>query len=549
MTDDRRPGRDPGTDPLELAEAVAAGRLSVAAAEAALHASAGTDRERAAAVDEFRSLFVAIRGVRRHADAFRAGLDASGARVPQSTAPTMSAQRIDRSAVRVRRRPDQRSSRWAPAAGLLAAAVLVLAVVTVPRLLPSVASSPSPTLSLAANVPSPSPSSSAVTSPTASPSVGPTPVPTPTPSPTSAAPNIPPVPNGSLPAAPEAYAWAASSDGTIVISSWSPAGKTTPLLKLDGGLPGSEAAISRSVLAAPDGRAFAIAEHQGSGDGQIRIVNADGGRGYLEKVTGTPDLAWSADGSMLAYAVVPNGWTIVTATGNGTWTAKTYDPSAEPSALLGFSRDGSYLYGYYTAVEADYWERPIRMSLASGGFTELSQFPTSGIAVSNTSTKSDLLDPRTGRTIDSGTAQGASWEVRRGNTSQPTPLQGQIVGLTEGRPVVWGPGELVTLDEGALSTFKRSSGVNLATTSPGDGVSEPFFSLAKGTYRASLLAVRGASFAYVGVGADPSNAAPDGLPTWDELIAVDALTGSTAVFVPESDLVGGFHLAGWHSAP
>jgi hypothetical protein len=544
MTTDDFDRRTP-TDPLGLAEAVAAGRLTVEAAEDALRAGVADRRDRIRQIEEFRELLGALRGVRRHAEAFRSGYRAIDAETVTSARPGQASRRIDPRDVRVRRRPQNRSSRWAPAGALLAAAVLVVAVLAIPRLIPTVTASPSPSASTIAVAPSPSPSRS--TTPSTSPT--PTPTATPKPRPTSAAPNIPAVPNGLLPGAPEAFMWSSTSTGRIEIWRWTPGKAMTRVARVDGGLPGTDNAVRRTVVAAPDGRAFVIAETQtADGNGQIRLVDAKGAPRYSAKTAGDPGIVWSEDGSRVAFAVIPNPWTVLTSRTDGSWASRTYQvPAADPVALFAFSSDGDWLYGYKTQVEADFWERPVRMSMSSGAFAAVKPFPAGagGVSVSNTTSKSDQVDPATGAFVDSGTARGGGWEVRRNGGA--TPLQGQIVGLTEGQPVVWGPGKLVTIDEGRLSSFARSGGVDLATAVPGGGVAAPFFSMKAGSYRASLLGVR-ATFALLGVGAKSADAATDRQPTWDELVMIDEQSGATAVLVPGSGQPSQVHFAGWNSA-
>ena len=156
--DGRRPGQsgDPDTvDPLALAEAVAAGRLGFAAAEAALW-EAHPDQGRAANdVAELRDLVTAIRGVRRHAEAVRRSdvevFDPDATSVPLGSARSpdddrgIAPRRVQGGDVRLRTAARQRQ-RWAPVGALAAVALLVVAVaVVVPGLLaPSIASTPLP---------------------------------------------------------------------------------------------------------------------------------------------------------------------------------------------------------------------------------------------------------------------------------------------------------------------------------------------------------------------------------------------------------------------
>ena len=535
--------RRPPTDPLAMAEAVAAGRLSVPAAEAALRAAAPDSRHAEQAIDEFADLLLAARAVRHHADAFRGAYGPASSPAAHPASLEMSSRRLDRQDVHVRRRQSARPSRFAPLGALLAAAVVVVAVVVVgPRLLPSVAASPSPSGSSVAVVPTVSPGVSPVTA-------SPSPRPIETPQSTSAAPNIPPVPNGPLPGAPEAYFWSATDDGTIRIWLWTPGQPLKALVSFGGGIPGSASEVRRTVVAAPDGRAFAVAEKMtSSANGQFRIVNADGKSRPAVKGLGDWTIAWAADGSRVAYAILPEPWTVATARADGSWTVRTYEPTDEPAALFAFSTDGTSLYGYKTQGEADFWERPVRLNLKSGAYSDLRAYPAGnlGVAATNGTTKADQVDSATGLVVDSGTAQGAGWETRQG--TKATPLAPTVGGGPEGQPVVWGPDELLVIDHVSAGSTGRPKGVELVTAGRLDDVAVPVFTLTGGTYRAGLLGVR-TGYALLGVGADASQVTTDGQPFWDEAIMIDLADGSTAVAVPDDPAGRQVHFAGWGLLP
>jgi hypothetical protein len=536
-------GRPP-TDPLALAEAVAAGRLAVPAAEAALRAAATDARHADQAIDDFRDLLAAVRAVRHHAEAFRGRYGAAPSAAAQPASMEMTSRRLDRQDVRVRRRAQPRPSRFAPVGALLAAAVVVIAVaVAVPRLVPPVAASPSPTASSIAVIPNASPSV-----PTSAASPSPTAIATP--QSTSAAPNIPGVANGPLPGAPDAFFWSATDDGTIRIWLWTPGQSLKEVVSLDGGIPGSATDVRRTVVAAPDGRAFAVAETMtGSANGQFRLVNADGATRPAVKGIGDWTIVWAADGGRVAYAALPAPWTVATAQPNGSWTVRTHDPTDEPAALFAFSTDGTSLYGYKTAVEADFWERPIRLNLKTGAYTDLKAYPAgdTGVAITNGTTKADQVDPATGRVVDSGTAQGAGWETRDG-TKKPTPLSAAVGGGVEGQPVVWGPGGILVIDQLPAGPAGRPEGVTVATYSLVDELAAPVFRLEGGTYRAGLLGVRD-GYALLGIGADAGQTTADGQPFWDEAIMIELAGGATSVAVPDDPDGRQIHLAGWGLLP
>jgi hypothetical protein len=538
--------RRPPTDPLALAEAVAAGRLSVPAAEAALRDTAPDDRRAERSIAEFGDLLAAVRAVRHHADAFRGTYIAQSNPADRPASLEVTSRPLDRHDVRLRRRAQPRPSRFAPLGALLAAAVVVVAVVVGPRLLPPIAASPSPSESAVAVLPPASPT--VALSP-----IGPSQSPAATPLSTSAAPNIPPVANAPLPGAPDAYFWSASDDGTIRIWLWTPGQPLKALVSFPGGIPGSPKDVRRTVVAAPDGRAFAIAETMtGSGNGQFRIINADAGGPLTIKGLGDWTIVWAADGSRVAYAILPEPWTVVTAQANGGWTARTYGPTDEPAALFAFSTDNASLYGYKTAVEADFWERPVRLTLKTGAYTDLKAYPAGdvGVAVTNGTTKADQVDLATGRVVDSGTARGGGWETREETKATPlaTGLAPAVGAGAEGQPVVWGPDGLLVIDQVSAAPAGRPNGVTLATAGPFDDVAAAVFKLAGGTYRAGLLGVRN-GYALLGIGADASQTATEGQPYWDEAIMIDLAGGATAVAVPDDPNGRPAHFAGWGLLP
>jgi hypothetical protein len=531
--------RRPPTDPLALAEAVVAGRLTVAAAETALRAASPDARKAEQSIAEFGDLLTAVRAVRHHADAFRGAYGPAPGPQSRPAATEMTSQRLDRLDVRVRRRPEPRPSRLAPLGALLAAAVVVVAVVVVgPRLLPQVAASPSPPASLVAVAPSASTPAQSITP-------SPSPASSPTPRFTSAAANIPPVASTPLPSAPDVYFWSAADDGTIRVWVWAPGQPLKALLSFGGGIPGSASEVRRTVVAAPDGRAFAVAETMtSSGNGQFRIVNTDGTMGSTIKGLGDWTIVWAADGSRVAYAILPEPWTMATAQTGGAWTVRTYDPTNEPAALFAFSTDGASLYGYKTQVEADFWERPVRLNLKTGAYTDLEAYPagTVGVAVTNGTSKSDQVDSATGWVVDSGTAQGARWETREG--TKATPLAPAVGGGPEGQPVVWGPDDRLVIDQVPAGAAGRPNGVTLATAGRSDDAAMAVFKLAGGTYRAGLLGVRN-GYALLGIGAAAGQTTADGQPYWDEAIMIDIADGTTAVLVPDDPNGRQVHLAGW----
>jgi hypothetical protein len=371
----------------------------------------------------------------------------------------------------------------------------------------------------------------------------------PTPRSTSAAANIPPVATTPLPAAPDVYLWSAADDGTIRTWLWAPGQPLKAFLNFSGGIPGSANDVRRTVVAAPDGRAFAVAETMASsGNGQFRIVNADGANGPIVKAQGDWTIVWAADGSRVAYGILPEPWTVATAQAGGSWTVHTYDPTNEPAALFAFSTDGAWLYGYKTQVEADFWERPVRLNLKTGAYADLKAYPagTDGVAITNGTSKADQVDSATGRVVDAGTAQEGGWETRDGTTR--TPLSPAVGGGAEGEPAVWGPDGLLVIDHVKAGSAGRSDGVSLVTYGLRDDAPAPVFTMSGGTYRAGLLGVRN-GYALLGIGADAGQTTAVGQPYWDEAIMIDVADGTTAVLVPDDPNGRQVHLAGWGLLP
>ncbi|HYC07195.1 MAG TPA: hypothetical protein VEG29_04660, partial [Candidatus Binatia bacterium] len=126
MSGDQRQASE--MDILELAEAVAAGRITRTQAESTLRdRHTGDPGELAADIAELGSLIAAIGGVRRHAVAFRQAADNRAAREtpPVGAGLSIDPRPVGAGGVTVRSRPGQRN-RWAAPALLAAAAVVVV---------------------------------------------------------------------------------------------------------------------------------------------------------------------------------------------------------------------------------------------------------------------------------------------------------------------------------------------------------------------------------------------------------------------------------------
>lgn len=569
----RRPDRPDPVDPLALAEAVAAGRLGFAAAEAALWEAHPDDQGRAANdVAELRDLVTAIRGVHRHADAVRRAdvevFDPDATSVPLGSARTLDEDRgIAPRRVRggdVRLRPAVRQrQRWAPVGALAAVAVLVVAVaIVVPSLMaPSVASTPLPTAG-PSGIAIASPSASVVASAPASPSAPATSapsVPPPTPSATGVK-GVPAIPSEPLVGAPGIAYWTLKGEKTMTIAEWRPDG-SAPRFHFDVEIQADPSTTKRDtdrrVVVSPDGTRVVIAESTTSFQ-RTRVFATDGKLLWTDpKPTLSPDLAWSTDSDSLVVGAVPDAFTLVTFTGTEATAAVERFPGAA-YRFLGFSDSGDILYGWDTNGEADWWQTPFQVSAKGGKVTPITTFgsgktepiavsngttPTTNVAPENgTTTQAAGVDPVTYRVLDTGdlSGQGDTWEVRDSNgASGATPLKG----LTMDMALAWGPGGSIVVAD--VAGTGPATITTVGDKAPGTPLT-PTFSVAAGTYVRLFEGSRG-PIAVLGLGVKRTQDAP-----WigaDEFVAVDLPTGASAVLVPDDPGLTGLHTAGWITAP
>jgi hypothetical protein len=568
--DGRRSGQPEPVDPLALAEAVAAGRLGFAAAEAALWEAHPDDQGRAAnEVAELRDLVAAIRGVRRHAEAVRRAdvevFDPDATSIPLGSARTpdddrgIAPRRVHGGDVRLRPTARQRP-RWAPVGALAAAAVLVVAVaIIVPGLLaPSVASSPVPTAG-PTGVAIRTPSATLAPSPSAQPTPNASSVPSPTPMATGVV-GVPAIPSEPLAGAPGIAYWTMTNEKSIAITEWRP----------DGGAPRFKLAVpteqdpdlragnllDRRIVVSPDGRRIVFAE-SGPSFARTRVFATDGTLLWTDpKPNFTPDLAWSADGSRLVIGSQPATFTILTfgaAGGAPAIRQRVFDGAAY--RMIGLSMSGAILYGWDTNGETDYWQTPFRVPVASGDPVAIDRFSglTDPVAVSNGTTDTTQvdpsihgwshagIDPKTGRVLDTGDLSGTlkGWEIRDGTG----PADGKRLDLGDSLPALsWGPdGSIVVADvESAESPATIST---VAADAPRDPLG-PTFKIAQGDYWRAFGGSRG-GFALLELGAARAS---DWLAA-DEFATIDLATARSAVLVRDDQGLTGLHAAGWISAP
>jgi hypothetical protein len=580
-------GQPDPVDPLALAEAVAAGRLGFAAAEAALWEAHPDDQGRAAnEVAELRDLVTAIRGVRRHAEAVRrAGVevfDPDATSVPLGSARPLdddlgiAPRRVQGGDVRLRPAARQRQ-RWAPVGALAAVAVLVVAVaILAPSLLaPSIAATPVPSASPSglaiaspsASLSAPPAASSTAASATSGPSVPPSPIST-------GVAGAPPIPSEPLAGAPGIAYWTRTAANKVTVTEWRPGGgaarfrfsMSTEVDPCDDvkaisadclGLP-TNASVDRRIVVSPDGTRVVFAETSGS-FARTRVFGTDGTLLWTDpKPVLTPDLAWSADGTRLVVGAVPDAFTLVTFAG-GAGSGKVVRFPGAAYRFLGFSDSGGILYGWDTNGEAEWWQTPFQVPVKGGTVAPITTFgsgktepiavsngttPTTNIAPENgTSTQVAGVDPLTFRVLDTGSlsGQGDTWEVRDGNgSSGGTSLKG----LTTDKALAWGPNGSIVVAE--LGDPKAPATITtVSDKAPGTPLT-PTFAVAAGTYWRLFEGSR-SGFALLGLGA---KRAQD--PSWfgaDELVAVDLATGASAVLIPDDAGLTGLHTAGWITAP
>ncbi|MFI5227118.1 MAG: hypothetical protein ACHQ3P_10635, partial [Candidatus Limnocylindrales bacterium] len=562
---------DGGTpDVLELAEAIAAGRLPRSQAEATIRGRHADDPGATTAeLAELDELVAAIGGVRQHAVAFRRSVDERSlgpvvAGMPPADG-TVDPRRVVAGDVRLRSRSTR--SRWA-APGLLAAAALVVIAVVVGSNLATapVAGSPSPSpassgIAIATGTPGASASVGASPSPTI-PAIGPSIVPTPTTAPSpvpTAAPGVPAIPSAPLSGAPTVAYWTLTTETKVTVTAWSPDGSaprfafTVSTWQDPDRASGS--VIDRRIVVSPDGRrvVFAETEFSPTSRARLRVLDTSGTVLWTDpSPTGTPDLAWSADGTMLIVGSQPATWKIVTF-GFGTSAPKVRTRTFAGAAyrVLGFSQSGDILYGWDTTGEAEWWQTPFQVPTSGGAPTSITRFSgkTEPIAVANGTTPtsevtpaddSSLLqpgvDPKTYRVLDRGGASGSgSWEIRDG--AKATPLAFKTLPLPS---VAWGP-------DGAIAavfanTPDRALSLQTVSESDPDTATGPRFMVPKGSYWQQFDGARG-SIGLLGLAAKRSGDAA--FLGADELVAVDLTTASSAVFVPGSAGLTGLHVAGW----
>jgi hypothetical protein len=451
--------------------------------------------------------------------------------------------------------------------------VLLVAVVLGSNLAQSpVAATPSPSSSAVAvasgalapsAVASPAPPASAL-SPTPAVTPAPTPVPT-------GVKGVPPIVSFPFTGGPSVAYWTVAAEDRIAVSEWN-LNDSAPAISFTASTwpdpaRGDGIWIDRRVVASPDGRfvAFAETDIQPPGRQRLRVFSATGKTLWTDPApVGLPDLAWSADGSMLAIGQQPGMWRIVTfgaGVAGGAPSIGSYDLGGA-DALLGFAASGKVLYGYGSTGDAEFWGAPITFTPGrgvcecTGTVKTIARFsgrsdplavsngttPTTEIATEGSNGVRPGIDPKTGRVLDRGGASGTGdWEIRDGTTA--TKLGSSDIGSGGILGLAWGlDGSIVVTSFG-----EADSPFRLQTVSPADPKTaiDPVFTLPAGTYWQKFDGARD-GMALLGLGADRAH---DFLYLGaDELVAVDLLTAQAVVFVPAAPGLTGVQVAGWIGA-
>ena len=543
-------------DLLDLAEAVAGGRMSRADADSAIRAQGGRDTDDRLA--ELDSLVLAVVAVERHAEARRrasagvggavdrgsgdarwpgtgVGGDARGPAVGPVRTPTVRATRGLRGAL----------------AGLAVGGVAVIVVGAV--------------LVGALRVPS---------------SAGPLPTPATL---VTADPAIPPIVDTRLEGAPRAAFWSLVSPDRVAVWTWRSGEALAKLAEADawadpaGTPPGGLGSVQRTLLVSPDGRRFAFAETTGSGilRGRFRVFDA-GGRLVWElggtgggaaggtgadgvESTAVLAFAWARDGRTLA--VESGSWDVVTFVDGGAATSRHLDattPGENAYGLIGFSADGSRLYGWETGGEAEWWQRPVSLDLASGALTTLAEFPAdalTGVGASSATFPLERIAGGSGAAlVQPLLAKGdAAWAAVRGGVSVPVATSTR----PEDADPRWGAGGrvIVVTPRAAAESHSIPAGTVLPETAPAGAVSivvpgatgtpRDAFVFAPGAYD---VAAGGVSGDYVVcLVAAPHGAIGGPALGYDEAVLIRIPDGATSVGVAPGRSADGAGLAfaGW----
>jgi hypothetical protein len=232
-----------------------------------------------------------------------------------------------------------------------------------------------------------------------------------------------PIASRTLPDAPEPYVIRqVGSDGEV--HAWSPGDDALHLVeRFPGAVEGDHA--TKFAFLSPDGQwllVLTVAGKSLESDDTARLVDADGRVAWESGgVTGFGGIAWSPDSRGLVLSAGPETWWLLRITG-GDVTAREIAvsaaprPDASPSAIaspsglvgsrlrpIGFSVDGSAVYGALTSAIDGTVQPAIRVPVAGGPVEPISAYPVRGSARLAPSTAvNQVVDPTTGRTATWG---------------------------------------------------------------------------------------------------------------------------------------------------
>jgi hypothetical protein len=450
---------------LDLAEEVAAGRLS--RAEAAVRLAMATAVDQEAAAGELEELVRGIALVREHG--------AAASHIP-ATQPADSGAVVGR----VDRGPVGRRRSSTVGAGLAMAAVVVVLVVAVlsrgsppgpaasasPGASPSVGPSASPVASGATATPA-TPSS---LHPTTPPTVGPGA----SVDPTTGLPLLPV--NVALDGDPSLILGRIGGEGELAAFRWTPGSDPVRLHELE--IPGTVPAGRPQLFAAPGGRGYVIRmvqEPAGSQPDLVWVFDADGTFVWspppTEPLSPLTSMAWAPDGSTVAFDTFAGTWVVV-GVGRDPGQTRVIDTTRpddggiqlQPYLLIGYSADGRTLYGAIGIGTPSSVRAAVAVDVANGSTRAIERLPTDAagrLATSNTrGTPNDAFDPLTGRLAEAAYVNGV------------------------GTVTVWSPDHARTEDielEGAANVTFSNDGrlvlMRLLDAVPADGAPKPPWSI------------------------------------------------------------------------
>lgn len=232
-----------------------------------------------------------------------------------------------------------------------------------------------------------------------------------------------PIASRTLPDAPEPYVIRqVGSDAEI--HAWSPGDDSLHLIgRFPGAVEGDHA--TNFAFLSPDGQWLLVLTVTGKSlesDDTARLVDVDGRVAWESAgVTGFGGIAWSPDSHGLVLSAGPETWWLLRIIGGevtarriavSTASAPVASPaaSASPSAVvrtrlrpIGFSVDGSAVYGALTSAIDGTVQPAIRVAVAGGAVAPISAYPVRGSARLAPSTAvNQVVDPTTGRTATWG---------------------------------------------------------------------------------------------------------------------------------------------------